>query len=68
MANEALQQAWLNGFIAGLREYAWWRDGEQQVGSCGTTLREAIDRAKSEYHVQTVEESQNGTTNQNPRS
>lgn len=33
------------GFIAGLREYAWWKDGIQYVGSCGTTLKKAIEQA-----------------------
>lgn len=33
------------GYIAGLRAYAWWKDGLQYVGSCGTTLKEAIAEA-----------------------
>ena len=40
--------AFLCAFIAGLREYAWWKDGVQYVGTCGTTLQQAIDRAKRE--------------------
>lgn len=32
------------GFIDGLTEYAWWKDGVQYVGSCGTTLEQAIER------------------------
>jgi len=39
------------GFLAGLKEYAWWKDGEEQVGSCGTTLKEAIERYKKEGSV-----------------
>lgn len=31
-------------YIAGMSAYAWWKDGEQYVGTCGTTLRTAIDR------------------------
>jgi len=50
--SESLQMAWLQGFIAGLHEYAWWKDGTQYVGSCGTTLVDAIARAKVEYAVQ----------------
>ncbi len=42
----AIQATWRHGFIAGLREYAWWKDGVQYVGSCGTTLQEAIKRAE----------------------
>lgn len=49
MASEVLAEVWLKGFIAGLKEYAWWKDGVQYVGSCGTTLAEAIERAKIDY-------------------
>jgi len=31
----------IHGFLDGLREYAWWKDGVQYVGSCGTTLQRA---------------------------
>jgi hypothetical protein len=40
------RRAYLAGFIAGLTEYAWWKDGEQLVGTCGTTLKTAIERAR----------------------
>lgn len=40
-------QIWIDGYIAGLIEYAWWKDGTQYVGSCGKTLDQAIERAKS---------------------
>ena len=30
------------GYIDGLTAYAWWRDGEQYVGTTGTRLSEAI--------------------------
>ena len=43
---KAMQRAWMDGFVAGLREYAWWKDGTQYVGSCGTTLEKAIERAQ----------------------
>lgn len=33
------------GFIAALKLYAHWHDGEQQVGSCGTMLWFAIQEA-----------------------
>ena len=45
----ALGAAWLQGYIEGLKAYAWWKDGTQYVGTCGTTLTEAIKRAKEEY-------------------
>jgi hypothetical protein len=48
--NEQLYDTgFLNGFLAGLSEYAWWKDGVQYVGSSGTTLAEAEDRAKKEH-------------------
>jgi len=50
--SEALQTAWLRGYIEGLKAYAWWKDGVQYVGSCGTTLSEAVSRARREYAVQ----------------
>ena len=31
-----------DGVIEGVRLYAWWKDGEQYVGTCGKTLKEAI--------------------------
>jgi len=43
------REAYLRGFIDGIREYAWWKDGEQQVGTCGTTLAEAVAYAKQEH-------------------
>lgn len=56
MANVSLQMAWLQGYIAGLGAYAWWKDGVQYVGSCGTTLAEAVERANREYAVDTEAE------------
>lgn len=43
-----LENARLAGYLQALRDYAWWKDGVQYVGSCGTTLSEAIGRAKRE--------------------
>lgn len=31
-----------------LRAWAWWREGTQYVGSCGTTLRVAEDALEKE--------------------
>ena len=42
MANEARKQ----GRIEGLSEYAWWKDGVQYVGTCSTTLKQAIANAE----------------------
>jgi len=38
----AIEAARREGFIEGLTEYAWWKDGEQYVGTCGTRLNDAI--------------------------
>lgn len=54
--SEAMQYAWLLGYIAGLKAYAWWKDGTQYVGTCDTTLAEAIEDAKREYRVQQGED------------
>jgi len=32
------------GYEAGLRAFAWWKNGTQYVGSCGTTLKEALNK------------------------
>ena len=59
---------YLKGVEDGLRAYAWWKDGVQYVGTCGTTLDEAIERSRQEMidgralerfgkrHLQRVEE------------
>lgn len=42
----------LRGVIAGLTAFAWWKDGTQYVGTCGTTLKAAIEAArKGELHL-----------------
>jgi hypothetical protein len=56
MASKALQQAWLEGYLAGLEAYAHWDDGVEYVGTCGTTLKHAIIRAKREYAVDECED------------
>lgn len=40
--------AYLEGLERGYRDYAWWRAGEQFVGSCGTTLETALYSIKAE--------------------
>ncbi len=32
------------GFCDALRCFAYWKDGEELVGSCGKTLKDAIDK------------------------
>lgn len=48
---EDRKDMFMQGFIQGIREYAWRKDGTQYVGTCGTTLTQAIDRAKAERHT-----------------
>ena len=40
-----LREAYKDGVVEGLQQYAWWADGVQYVGTCGTTLKQAIDAA-----------------------
>lgn len=40
--------AYLQGYIDGLSSFAWWKDGVQYVGTCGTTLQKAIDDVKTD--------------------
>jgi hypothetical protein len=35
--------AYRHGFIDGVTAFAWYRDGVQYVGTCGATLRGAIE-------------------------
>ena len=34
------------GVRDGITMYAWWKDGEQYVGTCGTKLRDVLNRLK----------------------
>jgi hypothetical protein len=31
------------GIVEGMTMFAWWKDGTQYVGTCGTTLEQAVD-------------------------
>ena len=42
IAAKAVQEAYEKGMIAGLKRFAWWKDGVEYVGTCGTTLKAAI--------------------------
>lgn len=39
----AARRAFIDGNLDALTRFAWWRDKEQYVGPCGTTLRDAAD-------------------------
>lgn len=41
---EQLDEAYINGLAA----YAWWKDGTQYVGTCGTTFKQAVARYQAE--------------------
>lgn len=43
-----INQAYYNGIREGIEQYAHWKDGVQYVGTCGTTLKEALARIDSE--------------------
>jgi len=38
----------LDAAIDGLTRFAWWKDGKQYVGTCGTTLAQAIGDLRKE--------------------
>lgn len=40
--------AYLRGLAAGFCVFAWWKDGVQYVGSCGTKLVDAMGTIRSE--------------------
>jgi hypothetical protein len=44
-----LQRAWTHGILEGIRLFAWWKDGVQYVGSCGTTLEHALKEVPADY-------------------
>jgi len=45
---ESRAEGYLEGYKAGLRHYAYWRAGTQYVGTCGTTLQQALIQAEEE--------------------
>ena len=46
MVQDECRKSWLEGYVTALTAYAWWKDGEQYVGTCGTTLADAIAQAR----------------------
>ena len=39
---EFYRKAFIEGYNEALREFAWWADGVQFVGTCGTRLKDAL--------------------------
>jgi len=45
---QEVKEATFKGYLDGIRQYAWWKDGVQYVGTCGTTLQEALKEKDNE--------------------
>ena len=43
---EEIIKARAEGYVAGLRAFAWWKDGVQYVGTCGHKLDDAIRKGE----------------------
>ena len=48
MNKQLLNKAYHAGVREGIERFAHWRDGVQYVGTCGTTLKDAIKRIDAE--------------------
>lgn len=44
------QEAYKQGFIDGLKCFAWWKDGQEYVGTCGTKLEDAIAVVETQWN------------------
>jgi hypothetical protein len=40
------------GIAEGLKRFAWWKDGVEYVGTCGTTLKDALKDLEDEDFVE----------------
>ena len=43
-----LEQVHREGVKEGITRFAWWKDGTQFVGTCGTTLKDALKEIEQE--------------------
>ena len=41
--------AYIQGLKDGITKYAWWKNGVQEVGTTGTTLKKALARVDEEH-------------------
>lgn len=48
MDKRAMTKAYYNGIREGIEQYAHWKDGVQYVGTCGSTLKDALKRIDAE--------------------
>ena len=39
---DPIQAAYWAGVEAGIRRFAWWKDGVEECGTCGTSLSKAL--------------------------
>lgn len=45
-----IQEAYKQGFEDGLKAFAWWENGEEQVGTTGWTLKKAIEKIETTWN------------------
>lgn len=50
------ENAYDKGYLDALKAYAWWSDGIELVGNCGTPLKRAIKQRKDDYYYNPPEE------------
>jgi len=48
-AKLALNSGFIEGLKSGVRKFAWWKDGIQYCGTCGTTLKKALEDIDKEF-------------------
>lgn len=48
MSEKDIVREYYNGLVDGVCRFAHWKDGVQYVGTCGKTLKEALEEIKTE--------------------
>lgn len=48
MTERDMVREYYNGLADGVRRYAWWAEGTQYVGTCGKTLKHALEEISTE--------------------
>ena len=48
MSEKDIVREYYNGLVDGVCRFAHWKDGVQYVGTCGKTLKEALEEIKVE--------------------
>ena len=43
LVEQDYESAYLLGLKDGIRRFAWWKNGTEFVGSCGMTLKQALE-------------------------